>query len=186
MLYFTRELWLSAQKAGQLEQYEQNWRQANDKYQAQLEALKPRLNPNAHTFFLEADVHDGELLDLVVEDGSRPAPLSEPVRPWKATIRYPIKASLTVLDGNDRFVWKLSYAFVRRLVIDFPSSDPLFYSEGEGFGDWGYHELADAGNGFLRHEILFATGAVLLFEFKDIAITCMPRSLTGSDDTASK
>jgi hypothetical protein len=89
MLYFTRELWLSAQKAGQLEQYEQNWGQLNEKYQAQLKALMPRLNPDAHTFFLEADVHDGELLDLVVEDGSRPAPLSEPVRPWKTTMRYP-------------------------------------------------------------------------------------------------
>ena len=186
MLYFTRELWLSAQEAGQLEQYEQNWQQANDKYQTQLKALKPRLNPDAHSFFVEADVHDGELLEIVVEDGSRSAPLSEPVRAWKATRQYPIKAKLTVLEANDRLVWKLSYESLRRIVVEFPTGDPLFYSEGEGFGDWGYHELTDAGNGFLRHEILFATGAVLLFEFKDITITYVPRSVPGDEEAVPK
>ena len=45
------------------------------------------------------------------------------------------------------------------------------------FDDWGYHELSGAENGFLRHEILFATGALLLFEFKNIAVSNVPREI---------
>jgi hypothetical protein len=101
-------------------------------------------------------------------------------------MQYPIKVKLTVLDANDRFIWELSYASLRRIVVDFPTGDPLFYRKGEGFGDWGYHELTDSGNGFLRHEVLFATGAVLLFEFKDITITSVPRSLPGSEEAVPK
>jgi hypothetical protein len=58
---------------------------------------------------------------------------------------------------------------LRQVLIDYPSQDPLFYSSGEGFGDWGYDELSDAGDGFLRHEILFATGSVIAFEFKEFS-----------------
>ena len=175
MQYFTRELWPSAQNAAQLAQYERNWIQANNEYKAQLRKLEPRLSQVAYRFFLEADIHDGELLSLVLEDGSRPSPLSEPVRPWRRTRQHPVTLQLTVLDAADRLVWKLSYASLRRVVVDFPTSDPLFYDEGSGFGDWGYHELTDAGCDFLRHEVLFATGAVLVFEFKDLTVQSAPR-----------
>jgi hypothetical protein len=175
MRYFTKELWLSAQEVGQLEQYNRNWLRANDEYNAQLKKLEPRLNPDAYKFFLDADVHDGELLELVLEDGSRPAPLSQPVRAWKRATQHPVRAKLSVLAANDAVVWELSYASLRRMMVDFPT-DPLFYSEGEGFGDWGYRELTDCGNGFLRHEVLFATGSVLLFEFKNITVKRSNRS----------
>lgn len=181
MRYFTRKLWLSAQDAGQLKQYDVNWQQASGKYFAQLKTLESRVSADTYRFFAEADVHDGELLALVVKDGSRPAPLRKPVRPWKPTKKHPVSAELTVLDSYDKFVWKLSYVCLRRVVVDFPTDNPLFYGEGEGFGDWGYHELTDAGNGFLRHEILFASGAVLLFEFKSVAASCLPPPSTRAD-----
>jgi hypothetical protein len=34
----------------------------------------------------------------------------------------------------------------------------------------GYHELSDAGDGFLRHEVLLSSGAVLLVEFRDVSV----------------
>jgi hypothetical protein len=36
--------------------------------------------------------------------------------------------------------------------------------------DWGYHELSDAGDGFLRHEVLFSSGAIVLVEFRDLSV----------------
>ena len=176
MRYFTRELWLAAQKVETQDQCFKDMKLATEQYVAQLTQLQSRLNPEAYKFFAEADVHDGELLDLVIEDGSRPAPLSQPPHPWKRTRKYPVAARLSVLDGWDRLVWKLSYKDVRRILVDFPSNDPLFHRDGDGFGDWGYHELTDAGNGFLRHEVLFCTGAELIFEFKEITVECLPRS----------
>ena len=62
---------------------------------------------------------------------------------------------------------------MRRVLIDFPSDDPLFNRGAGGFDDLGYHELTDA-DGFLRHELLFSSGAILAFEFEDVAISCTP------------
>jgi hypothetical protein len=81
--FFTKELWLSAQNLNNLKAYDQEWQQAFDEYVAQLKQLRHRLSDVAFSFFLEGDVHDGELLTLVVTDGSRPAPLAESVRIWK-------------------------------------------------------------------------------------------------------
>jgi len=87
-----------------------------------------------------------------------------------------VHARLTVLKGMEKLVWTLSYATVRRTIIEYPSDDPLFPACGPGFGDWGYHELTDAGGGFFRHEVLFASGSVLLVEFKEIAVVCRERT----------
>ena len=83
---------------------------------------------------------------------------------------------MTVLDAYDEYVWRLSYLNLRRVLVDFPSDPPLFYRTGEGFGDWGYDELTDGSDGFLRHEVLFRSGSTLLFEFKGIQISKRPRS----------
>src|SRR6266853_4555318 len=169
--FFTKELWLSAQNPDNLKAYDRDWQRAYEEYRAELEMLRPRLGSDAHRFFAEADVHDGELLDLVIADGSRPAPLPEKARPWTEPGNYPVQVRIEVLDSYDKLVWRLWYKNVRRLIVDFPTQEPLFYSAGEGFGDWGYHELSDAGSGFLRHEVLFATGAILLFEFKELDVS---------------
>jgi hypothetical protein len=150
------------------------WQQAFREYREQLATLRSRLNEDAYSFFDNADVHDGELLELRVVDGSRPPPLSEPRRPWDTVCNYPVKAEITVLDAFDQFVWTISYSSLRRTTIDYPGAEPLFYRTGEGFGDWGYHELTDAGDSFLRHEILFATGSILMFEFKHVAVRKAP------------
>jgi hypothetical protein len=68
--FFTKELWLSAQNLNNLKAYDQEWQQAFDEYRAQLKLLRHRLSDVAFNFFSEGDVHDGELLTLVVTDGS--------------------------------------------------------------------------------------------------------------------
>jgi hypothetical protein len=157
MKFFTKENWRTLQRVPPANDLLERIHQARAAYFEQLQTLRTRLSEDAFHFFMDADVHDGELLELVLEDGSR-------------------RVRLSVLDAPHKLVWTLSYNTVRRVMLDFPSEQPLFYQEGEGFGDWGYHELTDAGSGFLRHEILFASGAVLLFEFAGIAATSTPRT----------
>lgn len=171
MKFFTKELWLSGQQTSPTNDSHLRAKEADTAYRAQLETLRSRLSQEAFHFFCDADVHDGELLELVVLDGSRPAPLNEPVRPWKTPRNHPVRVKLSLLDALDKLVWRIAYKTVRRIVVDYPTEQPLFYREGNGFGDWGYHELTDAGSGFLRHEILFATGTVLLFEFAAVEVS---------------
>lgn len=162
MRYLTKELWQSAQEPGKLDEYESNWHKAYQDYVQQLSHLRDRLTPESYRFFLDADLHDGALVKLEVEGGNT------------KNYSYPASAKLIASDASNEYAWHMSYGSLRRVVIDYPSADPLFYSSGEGFGDWGYHELTDAGEGFLRHEILFATGSVILFEFKEFSISKQP------------
>jgi len=96
-------------------------------YSAELAAIKTRLNEDVYSFFADADLHDGELLELRVIDGSRPAPLSAPAHEWQTVIGYPVKAELAVLDAMDEFVWRVSYSALRRIVVEFPGNEALFY-----------------------------------------------------------
>jgi hypothetical protein len=172
MKYFTPSMWRGLQRTDELGTVESHeiWQRAFQDYSRQLSALRNRLSDEAYAFFAEADVHDGELLELRITDGSRPAPLSAPVRVWESSRNYPVGAQLAVLDAVDQFVWRLSYSGLRRTLIDFPGGETLFYQSGEGFGDWGYHELTDAGEGFLRHEVLFRSGATVAVEFREILV----------------
>jgi hypothetical protein len=172
MRYFTKELWaadqirLGGRNAG-------HWRMALRSYREQLETLRPRLPSQVFAFFDRADIHDGELVHMDVADGSRAAPA-----------RHPVRVELAIRDVYDRLVWTLRYAGIRRVLVDFPSAKPLFHHDGEGFGDLGYHELTDGGGGFFRHEILFASGATLLVEFRDVDVRSRARGPGGAPSGA--
>ena len=185
MRYFTQKLWAGAQGSGDSEENNALWDRAFKEYREQLELLRPRVSPSAFDFFSSADIHDGELLEVQVADGSRPAPIGTPTRRWSRSNQFPVRLQLKILDAYDKLIWELYYSTLRRVVIDYPSSDPLFHSPGEGFGDLGYHELTDAGDGFLRHEVLFATGASLLFEFQAVHVACRTRSLDDAQPTVA-
>ena len=152
-----------------------SWGKALRAYRGQLEAMRPRLPDHVFAFFDRADIHEGELLHLEIRDGSRAAPLGQLPRPWTVPDDHPVRVELAILDAYDKVVWTLQYRGIRRILVDFPSQTPLFYQDGEGFGDVGCHELTDRGGGFFRHEILFATGATLLVEFKDIEVQSRAR-----------
>jgi hypothetical protein len=175
MKYFTKGMWRGSQQVGPeaKENYAQ-WQQAFEEYRHNLEGLRERVGDAAYNFFVDADVHDAELLDVRIVDGSRPAPLGEAARPWQSLTAYPVRVELTILDAQDEYVWRLVYSSTRTILIDFPSDDPLFNRGVGGFDDLGYHELTDAGGGFLRHEVMFSSGAVVAFEFKKVAISSTP------------
>jgi hypothetical protein len=170
MQFFPIERWERLQDGGD-PTIDKEWEEAFVAYGAQLDLLRQRLSEDAFFFFRFADVHDGELMELTVMDGSRPAPLSEEARPWASPRAYPVQVNLKVLDAWDRFLWAVSYTGVRRLVTNFPDEKRGWYQDGEGFGDWGYHELCAVDEVCLRHEILFASGSTLLIEFDRVVVS---------------
>ena len=174
MRYFTKQLWIDAQRPGK--DTDEQWTKAFKSYQAQLKKLRGRVDADAFEFFTSANVHDGELMWFHVVDGSRPAPLGRASRRWRSSDAHPISVEVAVLDAPDTTVWTLKYQGVRRILLDFPSEEPLFHFEGRGFSDWGYHELTSAGKEFLRHEVLFSSGASILIEFKQATVKARKRT----------
>lgn len=175
MKYLTKKRWATIRAAAG-GPAAASWGKALRAYREQLETLRARLPEHVYAFFDRTDIHDGELLQLDIRDGSRPAPLDQLPRPWIVPGDHPVRVELAILDTYDKVVWTLKYASIRRILLDFPSDKPLFYQDGEGFGDVGVHELSDCGEGFFRHEILFATGATLLVECKEIDVQSRLRS----------
>lgn len=169
MKYLTKQRWASSRN-GDAGADSAAWRKALRAYREQLEALRERLPDHVFAFFDRADIHDGELLYLDIRDGSRPAPLDQLPRPWIVPGDHPVKVELAILDTYDKQMWGLRYSAIRRILVDFPSGKPLSYQDGDGFGDVGVHELTDCGDGFFRHEILFATGATVLVEFREVEV----------------
>ena len=182
--YFTKQLWIDAQQGGDAgDDASRRWSEAFDAYTAVLESLRSRLSADVFAFFQSADVHDGKLMQLRIRDFDplAPKPVASAVAddgvddgPWEGP--YRLTVDLAVAEWT-RIEWTLRYSGIRRLLIDFPSDTPLFFGSGDGFEDWGYHELSDAGDGFLRHEVLFSSGSTVLVEFRDVSVERVDRTI---------
>jgi len=168
MKYFTKELWLAYNDQGPIDgktAIELGQRNTHE-YMAQLELLRPRLSQKAYRFFKTEILHDGRLLAFIAGDG-----VGHDVH---GSQRFDIKARNTsvmiqVLGANLDLLYTLKYTKVTKVLFEFPSEEPLFYEEGDQIGDWGYDELTAASYMHLRHEVLFASGATILIEFKHFA-----------------
>jgi hypothetical protein len=158
MQYFTKALWLAFQEDHV--DASEAWDQSVAMYRAQLEGLRTKLSKNAQRFFDSISLHDGLLLSFSIGDD-----VEEKTDPktWKRQTSAFLKVRLS---SNNSPIYTLKYTGVRRCVVDFPSDSPIFHGGENGFDDWGYAELSDAADGHLQHEILFASGATILIEFR--------------------
>lgn len=182
MKYFTKQLWSDLQDPGDVGvEASRRWDENSAAYVAELDSLRQRLAPDVFAFFRDADVHDvhdGSLVHLQIRDFDRLAPRDDhpfdgetegnasDLGPWVGPYRVTVEMRIATSDRARGTEWTLGYAHIRRILVDFPTDTPLFFSPGDGFDDWGYHELSDAGDGFLKHEVLFASGAIVIVEFR--------------------
>ncbi|HYY93016.1 MAG TPA: hypothetical protein VE713_00765, partial [Pyrinomonadaceae bacterium] len=142
--------------------YEQGELNARE-YMRQLEGLKPLLTDEAYRFFTGESLHDGRLLSFAAGDG-----INFDVHgsdKFDINAQNP-SAQMRVLGASLDALYTLRYTEVKKVLFDYPTDDPLFHGEGGHIGDWGYDELTAAGDDYLRHEILFASGTTILIEFR--------------------
>lgn len=190
MKYFTKQLWLDAQQPGEAgREVGRRYEDAFAAYFRELESLRERLAPDALEFFRNADVHDGSLMHLSIRDfdplAPRPAACDSEVAAcevigddnrWEGPYRVTVELAVWRRGEHREIEWTLRYSRIRRILVDFPTESPLFFDRGDGFQDWGYHELSDAGDGFFRHEVLFSSGAVVLIEFRELSVSRADRA----------
>jgi len=64
----------------------------------------------------------------------------------------------------------LEYKQVERIDLSCPGDLKLFpVGLDPSFGDWGYDELTSPKKKLFRHEILFASGAIITIDFRDFS-----------------
>jgi hypothetical protein len=176
MKYFTKEMWLGWQEqvpAGQekaaFERQNRDWRRRVTAYNRQLQRLRTRLDRETFRFFANVSTHDGTVVTVQVIEEAGVA-IRKYGRRRKAPDRVEVRLEVVpfVSLGFKPRAYVLRYRQVRRLVVDFPSDQPMFWAPGRGLGDWGYDELSAAGREYLWHEVLFASGSTLLIESKSV------------------
>jgi hypothetical protein len=135
-------------------------------YTEQLEQLRPRITQQTYRFFKKENLHDGRLLAFAAGDaldhyvhGAKPFDINA----------HNTSVVMKVLGQDLDLLYTLKYTKVRKVVFDFPSDETLFHNEGSHIGDWGYDELTAADDLYLRHEVLFASGTIILIEFRRFA-----------------
>ena len=143
------------------------WRANIKKYKEYLESLRPHLSKKAQSFFINFhlhDLHDGKLLSFSTGDllGRNNYPYSN-------------YTEIKILNHINTHIYLLRYTKVSKCSLDFPSDEPVYHSEGEYiYSDWWYDELSMGKKGIFRHEILFASGATALIDFKHFTFKKVP------------
>jgi len=163
MKYFKRELWAGVNNRATSKKASAQWDRNLKRYVEQLETLTLRLSKNAARFFTKESLHDATLISFAVGDHVGCYP-----KDYNSFIKNKLRTSVRIeaLGYSQDKIYILRYTGIRKVLFDFPSSGPLFYEQGAPIDDWGYDELTAAGKDFLRHEILFSSGATILIEFK--------------------
>jgi hypothetical protein len=163
MRYFKKELWAGINNESTYKKASAHWDRNLKRYVEQLEKLKPRLSKNALRFFTKESIHDATLIAFTVGDRIDGYPKN-----YDSYIKKQLRTSVRIetLSYDQDYVYTLRYTGIRKVVFDFPSSSPLFYGMRDAIDDWGYDELTSGGKDYLRHEVLFSSGATILIEFK--------------------
>lgn len=169
MKYFSKEIWAGHNRLGPLSQDEAVtlWEKNLREYRLQLEGLRPRLDEEAYKFFSEENLHDGRLLSFSAGDALDGLKVITSTLDLHNLLETSVR--MRVLNGASDELYTLKYGKVRKALFDFPTDEPLFYSEGQPIGVWGYDELTAVNDTYLRHEVLFASGTALLIEFREFS-----------------
>lgn len=164
MKYFTPQLWLSMQTP-HWETSSRRWNRQYEAYIKELSKILPKLSPSGREFFGNALVlHDGRLTRFEAGDQIA-APTSNYVRGYPGS-----QVRLYVLSDRVRQrCYVLRYKEVSRIELSLPGKTILFPTGNDDFHHWGYDELSVRSSGIFRHEILFASGATILIDFRQFS-----------------
>lgn len=147
------------------------WDRRFKSYQKSLEKILPELRPTARRFFRDALIlHDGTITRMEVGDRIDKA---EGTEARDNVNRRKVAVRLFVLsDVVNRYWYVLEYKSIERVELSFPGKLELFPSGMyPRFGDWGYDELTSPAENLFRHEILFASGATIIIDFRDFSFS---------------
>jgi hypothetical protein len=150
-------------------QLEEAWQLSWRSYWSHLDEIAERLGPRAYNFFRfgtnEKGLHDGFLLSLNLGDSIA---LSEASYSRLSFGRGPSKIAMTILDFQKTGLYMFEFKGPRKVVIDIPSDDPLYYKEGKTLGQIYHYEIASVSPKYLSIEWLLDSGGTIQIEFEKL------------------
>ena len=160
MKYFTAQLWsdYNSPVRSVREKAEKQWNRNRRSYWKYIAKILPHLSPSARSFFRETSLHDGIIFSVSFGDSLTFSKTGI----WPKTSFAEIK----VLHPETDDLYILHYSWLREFTVEYNAEkhyrEKIYYV----FGDWGYNELFLTKDKWLKHEILFDSGATVKLEFK--------------------
>jgi hypothetical protein len=169
MKYFTPKMWLGFNSPRSKAAFG-TWDRRFEAYQTNLKSILPKLNSGARRFFQTALIlHDGTLTRMEV--GDRVDDADGKTTRGIANRRQLVVRLFVLSDRVNQHCYTLEYKNIDRIELNFPGTLKLFpCGMFSNLGDWGYDELTSVANGLFRHEILFASGATITIDFRQVSV----------------
>jgi hypothetical protein len=138
-------------------------------YHNHLDKIAGRLGPGAYRFFRfgfeEAGLHDGFLLDFSMGDAI------DSVEKALSKLRFGSGKSIIrmrVLSYMQDTEHTFEFGKLRRVLVDIPSTEPLWFKVGGTLGQIYSYEIVAASPKYLRIEWLLDSGGTILIEFEKL------------------
>lgn len=152
---------------------EEAWQGCWRRYTSHLDEIAGRVGTKAYEFFRfganETGLHDGFLLSLNLGDSIA---LSATSYPRLQFGRGPTTVAMTILNYEKTRLHRFTFKGSRKVVVDIPSSEPLFFEEGKTLGQIYHYEICSAGPRYLSVEWLLDSGGTILIEFEKLIYNC--------------
>jgi len=138
-------------------------------YYKHLDSIKARLGRGAYNFFRfgseDTGLHDGFLLSLNMGDGLGVTQQRFP------KLRFGNEKSVVqmqVLNYKRDTLHSFEFKKLRKVVVDIPSEDPLWFTAGKTLGQIYTYEIVAASPKYLRNEWLLDSGGTITIEFEKL------------------
>jgi hypothetical protein len=152
---------------------ERVWQRSWRLYWSHLDEIADRLGAKAYNFFRfchnEAGLHDGYLLSFNLGDSIF---LSEASYPRLRFSHGPSSVAMTILNYEKTRLYRFVFKGPRKVVVDIPSADPLFFEEGKTLGQIYHYEICSVTPRYLSVEWLLDSGGTILIEFEKLSYSC--------------
>lgn len=147
MQYFKLDLWqdINSESEAERQAADMQWDENIKKYAKRFNKLLHRLPKSVYNFYKTSSLHDFKLEDIQI---------THELKKYK----YFVHVKIVLTNGVSK--WELKYRNVKKIEMKY--NDAQF---DRGFDDLGYEEILDVDEKILSHEMLFASGTVILVYF---------------------
>jgi hypothetical protein len=160
-------------EVAEINRRERAWQLSWRRYWEHLDKIADRLGPKAYNFFRfchnDASLHDGYLLSFNLGDSIG---LSEASYSRLRFGEGPSTIAMAILNHEKTRLHQFVFKGPRKIVVDIPSDDPMFFARDKSLVQINLYEIRSATPKYLSVEWLLDSGGTLLIEFEKLGYGC--------------
>ncbi len=169
MRYFTKKIWLGMSKK-ESAYWDNKWKENINKYTEYINKISSRIPKRFYTMYKKEHLNGDNLIDLKIENKGKKYFQKETNEIHLLIKKNELEITINLLCPS-KFIYTLKYGKVKGYTLKYPSDNPVPFAEGDGIGSWGYDELELLKDGYLKHEIMFHSGTIIIIVFKIFGYT---------------